>query len=128
MDPAATRWARRAGTWTPQMLVVGSNGHGAVAGLLLDSVGQQVLVRVRRPVVMVPSNARSAAEHDGGPIVHAVLLHAAAPAAIPHDCGPFSSGLRAKRPHRRGRPVPAAAPGSVRRWTRTEQPDLRSVR
>ncbi|UUU19020.1 universal stress protein [Streptomyces sp. DSM 40750] len=52
-----------------EMLVLGSSGHGAIAGFLLGSVGQQVLARVNSPVAMVRANARSAAKHDGGEIV-----------------------------------------------------------
>ncbi|MDF3142922.1 MULTISPECIES: universal stress protein [unclassified Streptomyces] len=52
-----------------EMLVLGSTGHGAIAGFLLGSVGQQVLARANSPVVMVRANARSAAKHDGGQVV-----------------------------------------------------------
>ncbi|MFK4104241.1 universal stress protein [Streptomyces sp. NPDC019531] len=52
-----------------RMLVLGSTGHGALAGFLLGSVGQQVLARANSPVVMVRANARSAAKHDGGEVV-----------------------------------------------------------
>lgn len=52
-----------------RMLVLGSSGHGAVAGFLLGSVGQQVLARANSPVVMVRANAHSAAKHDGGEVV-----------------------------------------------------------
>lgn len=52
-----------------QMLVLGSSGHGAIAGFLLGSVGQRVLARANSPVVMVRANARSAAKHDGGVVV-----------------------------------------------------------
>lgn len=52
-----------------QMLVLGSSGHGAIAGFLLGSVGHQVLARANGPVVMVRANARSAAKHDGREVV-----------------------------------------------------------
>ncbi|MFJ5560728.1 universal stress protein [Streptomyces sp. NPDC093250] len=52
-----------------RMLVLGSSGHGAIAGFLLGSVGQQVLARANTPVVMVRANAHSAAKHDGGEVV-----------------------------------------------------------
>ncbi|MFF6783725.1 universal stress protein [Streptomyces sp. NPDC012510] len=52
-----------------QTLVLGSSGHGAIAGFLLGSVGQQVLARANSPVVMVRANARSAAKHDGGEVI-----------------------------------------------------------
>ncbi|WP_155060364.1 universal stress protein [Streptomyces blattellae] len=52
-----------------QMLVLGSSGHGAIAGFLLGSVGQQVLARANSPVVMVRANTSSSAGHDGGEVV-----------------------------------------------------------
>ncbi|WP_151478291.1 universal stress protein [Streptomyces albicerus] len=52
-----------------EMLVLGSSGHGAMAGFLLGSVGQHVLARAKRPVVMVRANTRSAAEGDSGEVV-----------------------------------------------------------
>jgi nucleotide-binding universal stress UspA family protein len=36
------------------MLVIGSRGHGAVTGLLLGSVSQEVVQRTSSPVVVVP--------------------------------------------------------------------------
>ncbi|MDQ0958082.1 nucleotide-binding universal stress UspA family protein [Streptomyces sp. B4I13] len=55
-----------------EMLVLGSRGHGAIAGFLLGSVGQQVLARAKSPVVMVRANERSAAEPDAGEVVVAL--------------------------------------------------------
>ncbi|WP_327394331.1 universal stress protein [Streptomyces phaeochromogenes] len=52
-----------------EMLVLGSSGHGAVAGFLLGSVGQHVLAKAKHPVVMVRANTRSAAEGDSGEVV-----------------------------------------------------------
>ncbi|MFS8199651.1 universal stress protein [Streptomyces sp. CWNU-52B] len=52
-----------------ETLVLGSSGHGAIAGFMLGSVGQQVLARAGSPVVMVRANARSAAKHDRGQVV-----------------------------------------------------------
>ncbi|MFI9749530.1 universal stress protein [Streptomyces collinus] len=52
-----------------RILVLGSSGHGAIAGFLLGSVGQQVLARANSPVVMVRANARSAAKQDAGEVV-----------------------------------------------------------
>jgi nucleotide-binding universal stress UspA family protein len=52
-----------------RMLVLGSSGHGAIAGFLLGSVGQQVLARANSPVVMVRANAHSATQYDGGEVV-----------------------------------------------------------
>ncbi|WP_233194796.1 universal stress protein [Cryobacterium sp. M91] len=42
------------------MLVVGSRGHGGLAGVLLGSVGQHVVPHVRCPVVVVPDLIREA--------------------------------------------------------------------
>lgn len=39
------------------LLVVGSRGHGEVAGLLLGAVSQHVVTRARCPVVVVPNLA-----------------------------------------------------------------------
>lgn len=47
-----------------ELLVLGSSGHGAVAGFLLGSVGQQVLARAKRPVVMVRAGRH--ADREGG--------------------------------------------------------------
>ncbi|WP_413759881.1 universal stress protein [Streptomyces sp. MMBL 11-3] len=51
------------------MLVLGSHGHGAVAGFLLGSAGLQVLARANSPVVMVRANVRSGPQNDGGEVV-----------------------------------------------------------
>ncbi|MEW1923019.1 universal stress protein [Streptomyces sp. NPDC088360] len=52
-----------------EMLVLGSSGHGAIAGFLLGSVGQTVLARARCPVVMVRANERSTAASDDSEVV-----------------------------------------------------------
>ncbi|MDQ0779927.1 nucleotide-binding universal stress UspA family protein [Streptomyces aurantiacus] len=52
-----------------EMLVLGSSGHGAIAGFLLGSVGQHVLAKAKHPVVMVRANTRSAAEGDTGEVM-----------------------------------------------------------
>jgi nucleotide-binding universal stress UspA family protein len=44
-----------------QMVVVGSRGHGGFAGLLLGSVGMQLLHYARCPVVVVRESATLAA-------------------------------------------------------------------
>ncbi|GAA1419758.1 hypothetical protein GCM10009640_08080 [Agrococcus citreus] len=45
-----------------QLAVVGSHGRGAVAGLLLGSVGHDLLMNMPSPVAIVPRTARSEAE------------------------------------------------------------------
>jgi nucleotide-binding universal stress UspA family protein len=54
-DPA-TELQRAVGTG--DLLVMGSRGHGEVAGLLLGSVSQHVVNRARCPVVVVPNLVR----------------------------------------------------------------------
>ncbi|GHC84391.1 universal stress protein [Streptomyces flavofungini] len=53
-----------------ELLVLGSSGHGAVAGFLLGSVGQQVLARATHPVVMVRTDQRPAQERGGAETEH----------------------------------------------------------
>lgn len=61
-----------------EMLVLGSRGHGAIAGFLLGSVGQHVLARARVPVVLVRAHKpdavedAQAADEDGGDVVVAI--------------------------------------------------------
>lgn len=45
-----------------ELTVLGSRGHGAVVGFLLGSVGQQVIARAARPVVLVRSGDRAETE------------------------------------------------------------------
>ncbi|MGW1024725.1 universal stress protein [Streptomyces sp. NPDC002577] len=52
-----------------EMLVLGSSGHGTIAGFVLGSVGLRVLARAKGPVVMVRAHEQSTAEHDGGEVV-----------------------------------------------------------
>ncbi|GAA3787521.1 universal stress protein [Streptomyces chiangmaiensis] len=52
-----------------ELLVLGSRGHGAVVGFLLGSVGRQVIAESARPVVLVRSDDRAAAEAAGREIV-----------------------------------------------------------
>lgn len=59
-----------------ETLVLGSRGHGAIAGFLLGSVGQHVLARAHVPVVLVRvhkpdavEDAAQAADEDGGEVV-----------------------------------------------------------
>jgi nucleotide-binding universal stress UspA family protein len=42
-----------------ELLVVGSRGHGALTGVLLGSVSQQVATHARCPVAIVPAAART---------------------------------------------------------------------
>ncbi|MFI8419910.1 universal stress protein [Streptomyces sp. NPDC085460] len=52
-----------------EMLVIGSRGHGAVAGFLLGSYGQQVIAAATRPVVAVRARDDRAAEPPTGEIL-----------------------------------------------------------
>jgi len=52
-----------------ELMVLGSRGHGAIVGFLLGSVGQQVIAESLRPVVLVRSDDRPAAEAGGREIV-----------------------------------------------------------
>ncbi|GHA86521.1 universal stress protein [Streptomyces termitum] len=52
-----------------EMLVIGSRGHGAVAGFLLGSYGQQVIAAATRPVVSVRARDGEAAEPPTGEIL-----------------------------------------------------------
>ncbi|MFD9903609.1 universal stress protein [Streptomyces sp. NPDC059063] len=78
---------------TAEMLVLGSSGHGAVAGFLLGSVGQQVLARAQRPVVMVRADPRSAAEPASGDVVVGVQE----PGELPEPLLDFAFGAAAAR-------------------------------
>ncbi|NML55219.1 universal stress protein [Streptomyces sp. R302] len=51
------------------MLVIGSRGHGAVAGFLLGSYGQQIIAAASRPVVAVRARDDRAAEPPTGEIL-----------------------------------------------------------
>lgn len=61
-DPA-TELQRAVGN--SDLLVVGSRGHGEVAGLLLGSVSQHVVTRARCPVAVVPNLVHP---EDDGPV------------------------------------------------------------
>ncbi|MFD7321604.1 universal stress protein [Streptomyces sp. NPDC059875] len=53
-----------------EMLVIGSRGHGALAGFLLGSHGQQIIAAAHRPLVAVRSRDGAGEEDpDGGEIV-----------------------------------------------------------
>ncbi|MFF7814063.1 universal stress protein [Streptomyces roseolus] len=52
-----------------RMLVIGSRGHGAVAGFLLGSYGQQVIAAATRPVVAVRARDDRTAEPPTGEIL-----------------------------------------------------------
>ncbi|WP_309053592.1 universal stress protein [Streptomyces sp.] len=52
-----------------EMLVVGSRGHGAVAGFLLGSSGQQIIAGAARPVVAVRSRDGEPAEPPTGEVL-----------------------------------------------------------
>ncbi|MFE2013649.1 universal stress protein [Streptomyces sp. NPDC059491] len=52
-----------------EMLVIGSRGHGPVAGFLLGSYGQQVIAAATRPVVAVRSRDGEPSEPPTGPVL-----------------------------------------------------------
>lgn len=52
-----------------EMLVIGSRGHGAVAGFLLGSYGQQIIAGATGPVVAVRAHGDEEPEPEGGEIV-----------------------------------------------------------
>ncbi|MFE5941699.1 universal stress protein [Streptomyces sp. NPDC056480] len=52
-----------------EMLVIGSRGHGAVAGFLLGSYGQQIIAGATRPVVAVRSRDGDPAEPPTGHVL-----------------------------------------------------------
>ncbi|CAL9646511.1 universal stress protein [Streptomyces sp. Tu 3180] len=52
-----------------EMLVLGSRGHGRIMGFLVGSVGQQVIVEARRPVVFVRAGDQPSSEVAGREIV-----------------------------------------------------------
>ncbi|EST19757.1 universal stress protein [Streptomyces roseochromogenus] len=52
-----------------ELLVLGSRGHGPVIGFLVGSVGQQVIARATRPVVLVRAGDQAAAEAAGRDVV-----------------------------------------------------------
>ncbi|MFJ5558620.1 universal stress protein [Streptomyces sp. NPDC093250] len=52
-----------------EMLVLGSRGHGRIMGFLVGSVGQQVIVDARRPVVFVRAGDQPSNEAAGHEIV-----------------------------------------------------------
>ncbi|WP_030689813.1 universal stress protein [Streptomyces globisporus] len=52
-----------------EMLVIGSRGHGAVAGFLLGSYGQQIIAASARPVVAVRSRDGEQAEPPSGHVL-----------------------------------------------------------
>ena len=64
-----------------EMVVVGSRGHGGLAGLLLGSVSWQVAAHARGPVVVLRGHWRPAAGYVPGPVVVGVDGTAASAAA-----------------------------------------------
>lgn len=52
-----------------ELLVIGSRGHGAVAGYLLGSYGQQIIAAARCPVVAVRARDGATAEPPAGEIL-----------------------------------------------------------
>ena len=70
-----------------ELLVVGSRGLGAVAGLLLGSVAVEVSAGARCPVVVVRGRTPESAPPETGPVVVGVdgSVHGAAPVAFAFD-------------------------------------------
>lgn len=52
-----------------ELLALGSRGHGPLVGFLLGSVGQQVIARTERPVVLVRADDRAFTEAAGREVV-----------------------------------------------------------
>ncbi len=77
--PAAAVLCERSGD--AEMVVVGSRGHGGLAGLLLGSVSWQVAAHARGPVVVMRGHWRPAAGYVPGPVVAGVDGTAASAAA-----------------------------------------------
>src|ERR1022692_2164655 len=65
-----------------EMVVVGSRGHGGLAGLLLGSVSWHVAAHARGPVVVLRGHWRPAAGYVPGPVVVGVDGSAASAAAV----------------------------------------------
>lgn len=87
-----------------EMVVLGSRGRGPLVGFLLGSVGQQVIARAARPVVLVRAGDEPAAEAAGREVV--VGQH-----GTPEDSAEvlrFAFGTAAAR---------GAAVRAVRAWT-----------
>jgi len=78
--PAAAAFCER--SHGADMAVVGSRGHGGVAGLLLGSVSSQVAAHARGRVVVVRGHWRPAAGYAPGPIVAGADGSAASRAAV----------------------------------------------
>jgi nucleotide-binding universal stress UspA family protein len=64
------------------VVVVGSRGHGDVAGMLLGSVSWQIAAHARCPVVIVRGHWRSAGDYAAGPVVVGADGSPAADAAL----------------------------------------------
>jgi len=64
------------------MVVVGSRGHGGVAGMLLGSVSWQIAAHARCPVVVVRGHWRPAGDYAPGPVVVGTDGSAASEAAL----------------------------------------------
>ena len=65
-----------------EMVVVGSRGHGGLAGLLLGSVSWHVAAHARGPVVVLRGHWRPAAGYVPGPVAVGVDGSAASAAAV----------------------------------------------
>lgn len=78
-------------SWSAELVVVGSRGHGDVAGAILGSVAFAVTAHARCPVAVVPGHA---VPGSGGPVLVGVDGSAEAAAAL-HYAADLAAGLRA---------------------------------
>ncbi|MEU5985154.1 universal stress protein [Streptomyces sp. NPDC047434] len=91
-----------------EMLVIGSRGHGALAGFLLGSYGQQIIAEASRPVVAVRSRDGDAAPDGEGHVGGEILV---GQQGGPEDSAP-ALGFAFETAAARGVPVRA-----VRAWS-----------
>ncbi|WP_306322040.1 MULTISPECIES: universal stress protein [unclassified Streptomyces] len=69
LDEAAPADSLLAAAGDAESLVLGSRGHGVIVGFLLGSVGQQVIAKATRPVVLVRADDAASADASGRDVV-----------------------------------------------------------